>query len=237
MNRLTIVSVLFVIFTTTACKKEIGEGPTVTQIRSVENFNGITSHISASVVFSVAPNYSLQLTGQQNILDLLETRVVNGVLTIDFRPGIRIGSHEKIVVIVTAPSVDLFRMSGSGDMDIMGDLSMKDLELSISGSGKIQVQHANVSGKLIATLSGSGNLVVFNGAASEESLYLSGSGIIDLGGVVSRKVTVHISGSGDAKVSASESLEAHISGSGSVFYHGNPVISSHISGSGRVTDY
>ena len=72
------------------------------------------------------------------------------------------------------------------------------------------------------------------GSAKNEELRISGSGKLLLEGVVSENAKTKISGSGDIKLTASQSLDVTISGSGSVYYHGHPLISTDISGSGRV---
>jgi hypothetical protein len=63
---------------------------------------------------------------------------------------------------------------------------------------------------------------------------VSGSGNIDLSGIIADAVDARVSGSGTVKVNAVQILDATVSGSGTVRYLGNPVITTHISGSGKV---
>ena len=64
---------------------------------------------------------------------------------------------------------------------------------------------------------------------------LSGSGTIDAVQFPVKTAEVHVSGSGNIKLKASEKLIAHVSGSGHVRYEGDPAVEKHISGSGSVT--
>jgi len=232
-----LVSLAAGIFIFPSCEKIVGEGPLVTQTRSVSNFSGISSEMSGTVNFTIAPDYKVEITAQQNILDVLNTNVVNGVLHIDFKDNVRVKAHEDLLINITAPYADYFRLSGSGNMNVQGDIAANNLKVALSGSGDIAVQHAVIADKIETDISGSGNISIANGSAVNEDVDISGSGKIEMAGVSAENAITHTSGSGDVKLALSKSLDAHISGSGSVYYHGNPIISTHISGSGRVIPF
>ena len=238
MKNLSVV-VLFVavLFIFPSCEKVVGEGPLVTQTRSVGNFTGVSSEMSGTVNFAIAPEYKVEITAQQNILDVLNTNVVNGVLHIDFKNNVRVKQHEDLLINITAPYADYFRLSGSGNMNVQGDVAANNLKVTISGSGNITVENAAIADKIDADVSGSGNISIANGSAVNEDVEISGSGKVEMAGVAAQNAVTHTSGSGDVKLALSTNLDAHISGSGSVFYHGNPIISTHISGSGRVIPF
>jgi len=220
-----------------SCEKVVGEGPLVTQTRNVGNFTGVSSEMSGKVNFTIAPDFKVEITAQQNILDVLNTNVVNGVLHIDFRNNVRVREHEDLLINITAPYADYFRLSGSGNMNVQGDVAANNLKVTLSGSGDIAVQNAVIGDKIDTDISGSGNISIANGAAVNEDVDISGSGKVEMAGVAAQNAVTHTSGSGDVKLALSTNLDAHISGSGSVYYHGNPIISTHISGSGRVIPF
>ena len=220
-----------------SCEKVVGEGPLVTQIRTVGNFTGVSSEMSGTVNFAIAPEYKVEITAQQNILDVLNTNVVNGVLHIDFKNNVRVKQHEDLLINITAPYADYFRLSGSGNMNVQGDVAANNLKVTLSGSGDIAVQSAVIADKIDADISGSGNISIANGSAVNEDIDISGSGKVEMAGVSAQNGVTHTSGSGDVKLALSKNLDAHISGSGSVYYHGNPLISTHISGSGKVIPF
>ena len=234
---LAVVSLAAVLFIFPSCEKVVGEGPLVTQTRSVGNFTGVSSEMSGKVNFTIAPDYKVEITAQQNILDVLNTNIVDGVLHIDFKNNVRVRQHEDLLINITAPYADYFRLSGSGNMNVQGDIAADNLKLTLSGSGDITVQNAVIADKIDADMSGSGNISIANGSAVNEDVDISGSGKVEMAGVDAENAVTHTSGSGDVKLSLSKNLDVHISGSGSVFYHGNPIISTHISGSGRVIPF
>jgi len=220
-----------------SCEKVVGEGPLVTQTRTVGNFSGVSSEMSGKVNFTIAPEYKVEITAQQNILDVLNTNVVNGVLHIDFKDNVRVKQHEDLLINITAPYADYFRLSGSGNMNVQGDIVANNLKVTLSGSGDIALQTAVIADKIDTEISGSGNISIANGSAVAEDVDISGSGKVEMAGVDAQNAVTHTSGSGDVKLALSKNLDAHITGSGSVYYHGNPIISTHISGSGRVIPF
>ena len=220
-----------------SCEKVVGEGPLVTQTRPVSNFSGVSSEMSGKVNFTIAPEYKVEITAQQNILDVLNTNVVNGVLHIDFKDNVRVKQHEDLLINITAPYADYFRLSGSGNMNVQGDVVANNLKVTLSGSADIAVQNAVIADKIDTDISGSGNISIANGSAVNEDVDISGSGKVEMSGVDAQNAITHTSGSGDVKLALSKNLDAHITGSGSVYYHGNPIISTHISGSGRVIPF
>ncbi len=226
-----------VLFIFPSCEKVVGEGPIVTETRVVPNFTGVSSEMSGKVNFTIAPNYKVEISAQRNILDVVNTNVVNGVLHIDFKDGVRVRQHEDLTINITAPAADYFRLSGSGNMDVFGDVAANNLQVKLSGSGNITVQKVIIADNIDAEMSGSGNVSIMNGSSVRENLDISGSGKIDLAGVNSENGFMRISGSGDMKVALSKKLDANITGSGSVYYHGNPIITTKISGSGRVIPF
>lgn len=231
LSALLLVSIL-VIFCT-SCEKVIGEGPTITENRSNTNFSSVASSVSADVYYEQSPDFKVEITAQQNILDVIETHVVNDELVIKFKNNVRIKRHENIAVKISSPVTHGLRISGSGNLIVNGSITTTDMVLGLSGSGNINVHTLN-STSLQAAISGSGNITILNGSGTTEKLTISGSGNMDLINIEASAVNTKTSGSGEMRVNATKTLDVTISGSGSVIYRGNPLINTQISGSGRV---
>ncbi len=216
-----------------SCEKVVGEGPVVTENRTKGEFSGIDLRVSGNVYYTQSPEYKIEVSAQQNILDVLETYVSNNKLVIKYENDVRVRRHEDITVNISAPDLNSLRVSGSGNISTTGMLKPNSMDMDVSGSGNINV--ANITTNYIeANISGSGNIKVQNGTAAEEKLKISGSGNLDLMNVAAKTATTTTSGSGDTKVKVSERLNVTISGSGSVYYIGQPAINTSISGSGKV---
>lgn len=216
-----------------ACRKVVGEGPVVAETRNPGNFSGIRMGISGNVYYKQDNFYKLEIKAQQNILDVIETPIINNELVIRFRDHARVRTHEDIVINVTTPAMSSLTVSGSGNINAIGTITSPDMWLSVSGSGDIHVP-ALVTTYIDAGISGSGSITVFGGSATSEQLTISGSGAIDLLNVPVNTSSVKTSGSGTSKVNVSQNLDVNISGSGTVFYKGNPSIHSKITGSGAL---
>lgn len=216
-----------------SCTKIKGDGPTITEQRSVSNFRTIRSAMSGDVYIRQDSFFKVEVRAQQNILEVLNTSVSGGELKIDFDYNKRIGLHDKVEVYISCPNIEGISLSGSGNIKTLNKLLSSDLDLTISGSGNISLSEIN-SNRLNAKISGSGDIDVLNGWATTTSSTISGSGDLRLSGVSSDYANVKISGSGDVRLNVQEQLDVSISGSGDVYYRGNPRISQSISGSGKL---
>lgn len=227
-----VLSVLFILFLT-SCEKVIGEGALTTETRSTADFTGIESEISGNIYYTQGADHKVELTAQQNILNVIETPVLGDRLVVRFKKFVRVRAHEQITIRITAPSLNSIGSSGAGNITVLSPLNSSQLSFRLSGSGNMQLPSVQCS-QMEANLSGSGNISISSGVATSELLRISGSGGIDARHVVSKSVTTHTSGSGTMWVQATDNLDVNISGSGSVYYWGNPGVTTSISGSGRV---
>lgn len=236
MKQLSLMLLCATIIAFTACEKVNGDGPVITENRATGNFTGLDVRIDADVQVTQSPAYKVDVSAQQNILDVLETYVSNNRLVIKFRNNINVRSHRHITIVVSAPVINSLRLSGSGNLETSGALTPADFDMTLSGSGNMRIQQLN-TGNIEAFLSGSGSILVEGGTANEEKLTISGSGSMDLSSVAAVKASTITSGSGNIRLNASQKLNVTISGSGNVYYKGNPVINTTISGSGKVVHF
>lgn len=160
---------------------------------------------------------------------------------------------QEVHVVVTAPKITDAGVGGSGRLDL-GRLSQDRLDLSLSGSGVIDVSGQIKSLSLSASGSGVGRLdqvqagdmsvdmsgsgwVKSSGSADKLRLSISGSGVADMGGLTAQDVQADLSGSGSARVSPKQSADIAVSGSGAVqLLTRPPQLSTHKSGSGAIIE-
>ena len=233
MKTLSILFSAAILLFSSSCKKVIGEGDLRTETRSTGNFTGIEAQVSGNLFYTQGNENKIELTAQQNILNVIETPIINNRLVVRFKNNVRVRDHEQITIRVTAPTLSSIGSSGSGNVTVSSPLAANTLTFSLSGSGNMSLPTVTAS-HLEASISGSGNISIGGGTANTEKLKISGSGNIDAQQVLAKSVTTTTSGSGDIRVQASETLDVTISGSGSVFYLGKPLVNTNISGSGKV---
>ena len=89
MKKITTMILLSVITASIiGCKKDIaGVGPHVTESRPLSHFTGIDLRMNGNVFYKKGNTPALEIVTQQNILDMLETNVINNILVIRYRGG------------------------------------------------------------------------------------------------------------------------------------------------------
>jgi len=234
MKKNILVALSVAVFALPSCRKIKGDGPSITKTYSVSGFTAIDAGIDAEVYYTQDNNYKLEISGQSNIVDKIETPVENGQLRLQFRKFSSLGFHNRIVVHISSPSVNGLSVNGSGALYANQPVSSGNINLKVNGSGNIYMS-SYTGNDLTANISGSGRIAVNGGNVKTEDTHISGSGDMDLLNIAAQNVTVHTSGSGNTSVNASNTLDIHISGSGNVYYKGTPSVNTSISGSGKVS--
>lgn len=202
-------TLLVVLTVTSLAACTVGSGDMSQSEREVSGFDRISLSTSGDVIVQVTGTESLEVEAEDNILPLLTTDVVDGVLVLGSdRP---FSTNRGITYRITAETLTGIEVSGSGDVEALA-IDASTFTVAISGSGS--VEPSGVCDTLGVDVSGSGTFV---GTELE----------CGVGGV-------SVSGSGDASVDISDVLDADISGSGSIEYLGDPELRSDVTGSGSI---
>lgn len=206
-----------------------GQGPVISRKLNLPSFHSMKLSGSGNIILIQAEEQEVIVEGQENILDLLDFRVVNGELKIEFLKNV--GHHKTLEFFITIPVMKRMEVSGSACIASANKIVSEHLIFKIIGSGNID---ANIEvEKLTAEIAGSGNLRL-SGNANNENLNIAGSGDIFAFQLEAHHVNVQISGSGNIEIMAIKSLNVQIAGSGNVYYKGDPQITSSTSGSGKL---
>jgi hypothetical protein len=238
MKKITnIITMIIIITTASSCSKDHwikGDGPDVTNTRSVNGFSAVSLSIDANIEIFRDSVFRIEMRGQQNILNVITTSVSGNTLDIDLKRYTTIRKHSPVYIKVYMPYLSSMDISGSGNMSCGNQFSAETFHANISGSGNISF-NGNINNSVNANISGSGGITLNSSKTCSNAKYtISGSGNINAEWLKADYVDSHISGSGDQKVHAVSQLNAHISGSGDVYYRGTPSVSVNISGSGKV---
>ena len=188
-----------------------GSGTVKTESRQVSGFSRIYLKAVGDVTVRQTGRESLKIEAEDNILPLLETKVVKGALELGMQEGYNLRKHKPIRFTVEVRTLE---------------------GISLTGAGNISVENIK-SAKLTAALTGSGNIRL-RGQAEELTVSLTGAGNYEGSGFSTRRAKVTVSGTGDAHVSASEELDAQVSGVGSITYAGSPKVRKSVTGVGSV---
>jgi len=228
ISQIILLAVLLVGFS--ACDECIkGEGASQSQLRILPEITGVELNFSGKIYIEQGEKQEIIIEAQENILEVIETRVSDGILKFGFNDCLR--NHKEIIIRMTLPTINYVKVSGSGKIKSTNIWTVENCHIEVGGSGDFE---GNLNAQKINTkISGSGGI---NLAGSTENLNfdLLGSGNLNALNLTAQNCGVKISGSGNAKVAVEKSLDIKISGSGNVEYKGTPMVNQNISGSGNV---
>lgn len=228
---------------------ERGKGTRVTEEIFLPEMTGLNLAIAADVFLTQDSVQKVTVVAQENIIDLLKLDVDNdGVWKIAFEGCVR--KISDVEIYVSVKDLESLKITGSGDIIAQNRFNVDDLDLSITGSGSIDLDFdgnevtssitgsGSIDSDLTATMieskiSGSGN-VTMAGTVDELDHRVTGSGDFNGFDLIAQNVYIKISASGDADVHAVQTLEVDITGSGNVTYDGTPQVTANITGSGSV---
>jgi len=176
--------------------------------RKVPPYDQIEVNSALDVVYRQADSQSLELSGDDNIIPLIQTTVKNGILLLDINKSY--SSSMPISVTLQSPSLSRLTVSGSSDV----------------------VLRAIDTDKLIITLTGTGDISA-EGKVKSLSLDVVGSGDVNFKNLAADRAEVKLSGSGDIQLTSLDELSVVLIGSGDIVYYGGPEnINKKIVGSG-----
>lgn len=196
-----------------------------TQDRHLTGFNGIQLSGSYDVYIVQGSTEAVRVEAPSDVIDKIITEVQGGVLKIynksehGWNSDNWFSGNKKMVVYVNARDINFIGISGSGDVYFKEGINTNNLKIKVSGSGDV-LGKLNVKG-LEVGVTGSGD-VKLNGRADVANVNVSGSGDYTAPEVATLSTTVRVSGSGDAKVYATQKIDASVSGSGDIIYGGSP---------------
>lgn len=211
-----------------------GEGEVVRRELEFPPIYGVRSSISGDIILAQGHDRPQEVTvfGQENILDLLEMEVNDGILDIGFREPV--GSYDELRIELVVRTLAYVSLDGSGTIKSPATFyKLNELNVNMNGSGEIMLKPEALT--IHTAINGSGNISLY-GIADKLFAAINGSGDIKCFGLVANDCDATIAGSGDVELIATESLNARIVGSGDIRYRGNPTIKKVINGSGNLEE-
>ncbi|MGN0214763.1 MAG: GIN domain-containing protein [Muribaculaceae bacterium] len=151
------------------------------EITGKSGFKEITVGGAVKVIYHCDANTRIVVSASDNIIPYIEVEKKGSRLEVGIKKDVSISlqnSKSDLNVIVYAPDVTAFSVSGSGGIDIRTDLKADRLAFGASGSGDIDA---------------------LNLKADEVAIGVTGSGDIDVRDVKAKKIALGVTGNGDIK--------------------------------------
>ena len=205
-----------------------------TETRKVDSFTAVNVSGSMQTTVERGPQ-RVTITAKADVLERIETYVKKGELFITVKNG-RYGQNNwkntgRIEVSISAPELNGFVYNGSGSLRTTDKFSGDGMDVSLNGSGSMEVDLECRS--LTVDQNGSGELTV-TGSSDRVRVRKNGSGALTAPRLSANTVEVESNGSGNTRLHAANALSVEANGSGSVYYSGSPRLHVDINGSGRV---
>ncbi len=228
-----------------------GSGKLETQEIDVSNFDGVTLDGFGDVFIGQGDSESLTVQTDDNLMPLLDIKVIGRQLILGIKPNLNINPSRSITYNLTVKNLTAIALKGSGNFRVetvqsqnmaislfgSGDINIKGLDtdslsMDLSGSGNITI--GNIAAKTIDTsVKGSGDIKL-DGKSETQTVAISGSGNYLAGNLETTSADIRIPGSADATIWAKDTLKVSIQGSGNIRYYGKPTIDQSVLGSGNI---
>ena len=214
----------------TSCMHEIkvfsDDGPKVTQVRHIKDFEEIEIMGSPTVYYQQGNTYGVKVVGSEDQVDKIVTEKNGQTLVIRnkgkigvFNIGMSTGALE---VYVTSPDLVGIRLSGSGDFISSGRIDTDDMTITLRGSGDIDIRDL-ICDHCVTEVVGSGDLEISSLETRTSEVTLVGSGDVTLKQKNVQLTDISLRGSGDIAVdfnNGCREVQANLLGSGDVTLKG-----------------
>jgi hypothetical protein len=214
------------------CTRGIGQIEIVSL--SLDEFNSVNLQGSMDVDITYGETLEVIAEGQPNIIDELETRIINGTWNINL--GMGCFTDFDLKIHIRLPLLEKVSLNGSGDIIIGDAAGTPNFAAENYGSGMISVFSLSGTSTVNSKVSGSGDIELRGNfpALTDLNVKSTGSGHFHGFTAAANHCSVKASGSGHCEVYATSTLDVNISGSGNIYYKGHPGINVDDNGSGRL---
>ena len=196
---------------------------------TLPEFRNIALNANYTVYLKQTNKQEVTIEALSEIYQLTTVKVENGTLIVNMEKDksknkslwekldkIKINPIMKIYVSVK--DVRDLSINGGGKIIAENSISSGKLNLSVTGSGDMEV---DIKGETLNTsISGSGNIKL-KGYATTNHITLSGTGSLHAFDMSLEKIEAKVSGSGDCEINVSEDLQGEVYGSGNISHKGN----------------
>lgn len=219
--RQSLLSIVFLAIITSSCMFGVqGNGRVEEANRSVEDFSRISIGGMFEVYLEQTDQPSLKLVADENLHELIETRIENGTLYISTLEDI--GRAEELDLYITFEDLESLDFSGAVSVENKGEIEGDRLAIESSGAAEIDMQLDY--NEITVEISGAAEITL-RGESEYLSLSSSGASEVQLFDLEVDKMRLDLSGATSAEVNVKDDLSVDASGAAEIRYRGNPNLS------------
>jgi hypothetical protein len=224
MKSIKYVLAAILVATLTSCNFDMhfgqtnGNGNVVTEERNInEGFDKVKGSAGLDVYLTEGSENKVVVEADENLMDIIETNVINGKLTIRANKNIGRSKAKKVHVTYT----NLTSIEASSGADVVGNSVIKSETLNLDCSSGADIEVEVLSRDLYAETSSGADIVVSGKTVNFTAKASSGS---DLKAKKLNAIdcNARASSGADITVNVKDRLDAKASSGGDVRYYGNP---------------
>jgi hypothetical protein len=189
----------------------MGSGRLVTEARPVAGFTAVSVSGAGNLIIEQTGVESLQITAEDNILQLIQSEVTDGRLVLGPVPGATFNTNLGVEYRLTVLDLDDIEASGASRVDFPS-VATAELALTLSGA---------------SAFTGTGTVTT-------QLIDLSGASRYEAPSLQCRDVTAVVSGASYALIRVSDLLTANVSGASTLEYLGDPVVEAEVTGESTI---
>lgn len=190
-----------------------GSGDLETRSFDLKDFDSIRIDGVAEVEVTIADEFKVELTTDDNLLEFVIVEVRRGTLILDMEDDIGdIDTDEGFRYRISMPSFVALDIDGVGNVEAEG-LVNERFELKVDGVGNVELE----------------------GTVDELEVEMDGVGDADLRDFEAKEAWISVDGVASVVCTVTESLDASVDGMGNIKYYGDPPkVRDSVDGFGRI---
>lgn len=201
-------------------QKEIkGSGHVQTEERKSGNFHSISVSRGIQVFLSQGTSSAITVEADDNLLPYIKTEISGNQLKIYISKDVSCKSYTKMDVKVSVPEIKALHVTTSANIKGITPWKVKDLSLSSTTSGDIDMEVEAMTIEAKITTSGE---ITLKGAVQSLQASITTSGELEAKNLKAENADLKISTSGDAIVWVNKELSYSVTTSGDLKYFGKP---------------
>lgn len=228
-----------------------GSGNPTTKQYDYSGFTGLRVDNAFAATVTRGDTFAVTVTVDDNLVKYLRVELDGDTLHIGLDPSMSY-QNTTLKAEVTLPSLRALEVTGASTADVEGFASQDDLDLRLSGAGKVDLTDVR-AGKVSINVSGGAHLsggleaqevsgetsgagrVSLEGSASRATLEASGAGRLELKAFTVRDADLQLSGGANGTVRVTGTLKVEASGGAHLDYYGSPAsVQANVSGGAHV---
>jgi hypothetical protein len=199
-----------------------GSGIAKNEDRAVDPFHAVDAGNAIQVTLAVTPGAkpSLKISGDDNLVPLIESAVRDGTLILRLKDNSSISPKLPLVADVVTGELDRVEASGAASIKVAGTTKADRFDAAASGAANISVEKL-ASSKAVASASGASH-VVLSGSTTSLKVDASGASGVKADALQADDADVSISGASSATIRPTKSIAGDVSGASVLDLIGHP---------------